>query len=45
MENSSEDEWPFVFPQGTKIGEGRVSLVNELGPDWVIKEVNPICKT
>ena len=38
----TEASLPFKHQPGERIGSGWESLVHELGPDWVIKEINPI---
>jgi len=43
MKQESETTYlPFAHQPGETIGIGRESVVKELGPDWVIKEVNPL---
>lgn len=43
MKQESETNYlPFAHQPGEVIGTGRESIVKELGPDWVIKEVNPL---
>ncbi len=39
---SNIESYPFAERPGEEIGKGFVSKVKELGPDWVIKEFNPI---
>ncbi|MFC1755778.1 hypothetical protein ACFLZK_00080 [Patescibacteria group bacterium] len=41
MENLPHEHLPFEHKPGEKIGSGYESIVRELGPDWVIKEINP----
>jgi hypothetical protein len=44
MSTETDDHFPFAYLQGEFIGKGAESIVKELGPDWVIKEVNPTDK-
>jgi hypothetical protein len=36
------ESYPFSEPPGKEINRGYVSIVKEFGPDWVIKEFNPL---
>ncbi|MFA6981723.1 MAG: hypothetical protein WC243_01715 [Patescibacteria group bacterium] len=36
------ESYPFAYRPGPEIGQGYVSKVKELGPDWVVKEFNPV---
>ncbi|HSX39141.1 MAG TPA: hypothetical protein VLI92_00955 [Candidatus Saccharimonadales bacterium] len=39
---SNIESYPFSESPGKEIGRGYTSIVKELGPDWVIKEFNPL---
>lgn len=36
------ESYPFAEPIGDVIGKGKESIVHELGPNWVVKEFNPL---
>jgi len=40
--SSNIEGFPFSEVPGTEVGRGYESIVKELGPNWVIKEFNPL---
>lgn len=40
--NHKIENFPFEEEPGEELGRGYESIVRELGPDWVIKEFNPL---
>ena len=39
---SNTESYPFTEEPGKEIGHGFESIVKEFGPDWVVKEFNPV---